>query len=114
MTYYAYLVDVLCKVSLRFKRLATDSSLWDRYVAVIVADGDPRRAEFVVQECLNSGTKGFHLLGSLADLYPILTSPRYAEYINPTTRFPNLKLIVKGDKYFSPSQLIWIEKEEEV
>ena len=29
---------------------------------------------------------------NLDDLYPVLTSPRYAEYINPTVRFPSLKI----------------------
>ena len=111
--YYDYLADVLCKVSRRFKRLATDSSLWSaKWGVVITAGGDPRKAEFVVQECLNSGTRSFHMVGSLHDLYPILTSPRYAEYINPTTRLPHLKLMVKGDKYFCAGDLCWIDEDE--
>ena len=85
------LVDVLCKVSVKFKQLATDYSLW-KGIVVIGAAKNPRRAEFVVQECLNSGTKKFVMCGNMDDLYPVLTSPRYAEYINPTKRFPNLKI----------------------
>ena len=86
------LVDVLCKVSVKFKQLATDYSLW-KGIVVIGAAKNPRRAEFVVQKCLNSGTKTFVMCGeNLDDLYPVLTSPRYAEYINPTKRFPNLKI----------------------
>ena len=93
-----FLVDVLCKVSVRFRRLATDYSLWKGIEGtrtghvVIAADGDPGKAEFVVQECLNSDTRGFLMYGTLDDFFPVLTSPRYAEYINPTARFPNLKL----------------------
>ena len=85
------LVDVLCKVSVKFKRLATDYSLWKGHVYIEAAK-NPRRAEFVVQECLNSGTKKFVICGNLDDLYPVLTSPRYAEYINPSKKFPNLKI----------------------
>ena len=86
------LVDVLCKVSVRFKRLATDCSLWKGYVQISAAK-NPRRAEFIVQECLNSGTHTFVMCAeNLDDLYPVLTSPRYAEYINPTKRYPNLKI----------------------
>ena len=55
-----YLVDVLCNVSFRSRRLASDYSLWQGHV-VIHADSDPRRTELVVQECLNSGTRAFHI-----------------------------------------------------
>ena len=87
-----FLADVLCKVSVRFRKLATDYSLWKGYV-MIGADKNPRKAEFVVQECLNSGTRDFLICGDLIDFFEVLTSPRYARYINPTVRFPNLKLI---------------------
>ena len=30
--------------------------------------------------------------GYFAELYPVLTSPRFDRYINPTKRFPSLKL----------------------
>ena len=86
-----FLIDVLCQVSIRFRRLAADYSLWKGLV-VIRADGDPRRAEFVVQKCLNSGTRAFYMHGNLDDYFDVLTCPRYAEHINPTKRFPNLKL----------------------
>ena len=107
-----WLVDVLCKVSLRFKGLATDRSLWAWY-AEIRADNNPERLEFVVQECLNSRTKGFTLVGGLHELYPVLSSPRFDQHINPTTRFPNWKLSVpKGDQYFSANSLHWANNEE--
>ena len=69
--------------------------------------GDLRKAEFVVQECLNSGTRDFVMFGSegLPEFFDILTSPRYVRYINPTTRFPNLKLIeVHNDG------VVWMDK----
>ena len=84
------LVDVLCKVSVRFRRLATDYSLWKGYVTI--GNITPRKVEFVVQNCLNGGTRDLEIFGDLAEFLPVLTSPRYAGYINPTTRFPNLKL----------------------
>ena len=106
------LVDVLCKVSARFKRLATDYSLWKGHVYIEAAK-NPRRAEFVVQECLNSGTKKFVMCGNLDDLYPVLTSPRYAEYINPSKRFPKLKISKPvGDDCFKVglSNLEWYDE----
>merc|ERR1712117_60612 len=93
--YIDYLVDVLCMVSLRFKRLATDYTLWARPWSITVcARGDPERVEFIVQRCLNSGSRGMRLIGSLQELYPVLTSPRYNEYINPTARFPSWRFEV--------------------
>ena len=89
-----FLADVLCKVSVRFRRLATDYSLWKD---IVVIDGypknflKPKKLEFVVQKCLNSGTKKFSILieNGLPEVFYALTSPRF---INPITRFPNLKL----------------------
>ena len=112
--YHEYLVDVLRKVSLRFERLATDYTLWARpWSITVAARGDPERVEFIVQKCLNSGSRGLRLVGSMEELYPVLTSPRYNEYINPTTRFPNWKLSVpKGDQYFTANSLHWANNEE--
>ena len=103
--YQEYLVDVLCKVSLRFERLATDYTLWARPWSITVcARGDPERVEFIVQKCLNSGSGGMRLIGNLQNLYPVLTSPRYNEYINPTSRFPNWKFKVVPRS----NELYWI------
>merc|ERR1719229_114092 len=98
---YDFLVDVLCKVSTRFKRLAMDSSLWEGLV-VIGADKNPEKFEFVVQECLHSGTLDFLVCGELKDFFPVLTSPRYNEFLNPTKRFHNLKL-----SEFESDQVVW-------
>ena len=90
-----FLLDVICKVSTRFKRLATDYSFWQGKVEFI-NPSDPRKIEFVVQQCLNPGTREFFLCyegENMCDLlYDLLTCPRYAEFINPSKRFPNLKL----------------------
>ena len=91
-------------MSVRFRRLATDYSLWKGYV-VIGADKNPSKAEFVVQKCLNSGTRDFLICGDLADFFAVLTSPRYARYIDPTTRFPNLKLCDMDSDHVS-----WIDE----
>ena len=49
-----FLVEVLCKVSKRFKRLATDSSLWKGHVEI--NDSLPcLMTEFVARECLHAG-----------------------------------------------------------
>ena len=107
--YYIYdldfLVDVVSKVSTRFKRLATDYSFWQGLV-VIRNPIDPRKAEFVVQECLNSGTREFYMdfMDNLEMLYDLLTCSRYADFINPTKRFPNLKLVRPMD---SDMELHW-------
>ena len=75
--YHNFLVDVLHKVSPRFKRLVTDRSLWDGFVQ-INADKNPEKFELVVQECLNSGTVQFIVCGNLEELWPVLTSPRHS------------------------------------
>ena len=105
------LVDVLWNVSPRFKRLATDRSLWEGVVSIKAAK-NPRRAEFIVQECLNSGTHTFVMCAeNLDDLYPVLTSPRYAEYINPTKRFPNLKISKPvGDDESIGFEIAWYDE----
>merc|ERR1712117_810840 len=107
--YTEYLVDVLCKVSLRFERLATDYTLWARPWSIMVAArGDPERVEFIVQKCLNSGSRGMRLMGSLQELYPVLTSPRYSQYINPNARFPSWKFEVVRWSEQRREELYWV------
>ena len=67
---------------------------------MIILDNSPGKAEFVVQECLNSGTRDFLIVfGDITQFFDVLTSPRYAEYINPTTRFPKLKVSEIDSEY---------------
>ena len=77
---------------------------------MISAEKNPIRAEFVVQECLNKGTRTFVMYGEFAEFYPVLTSPRFDRYINPTKRFPNLKLApIDPDDDFDDNHCIgWI------
>ena len=89
---HGFLLDIICKVSTRFKRLATDYSFWQGRVEILNPT-DPRQIEFVVQECLNPGTRLFVLRFPNDEVYDLLTCPRYAEFINPAKRFPNLKLV---------------------
>ena len=86
-----FLVDVLCRVSLRFRRLARESSLWKGCV-VIHPGVCPKKAEFVVEECLNSGTTTFDMIGYHKGLHAIRD-------VDPTIRFPNLKLAVLGSTF---------------
>ena len=54
-------------MSVRFRRLATDYSLWKGCVVIDPHD-DLRKAEFVARECLNSGT-GFFVMTGKAGIY---------------------------------------------
>ena len=71
--YFDYLATVLWRVSVRFKRLVSDSSLWTSPSpdldsannatshplewVTITAGGDPEKVEFVVQKCLYSAIR---------------------------------------------------------
>ena len=84
-----FLLDVICKLSVRFKRLATDSSMWRGHVGICTDGGLYWKAEFVVQECLNEGTEEFTVLGD---------DRQVVEMVDPTTKFPNLKLVLVKDR----------------
>merc|ERR1711884_475159 len=59
-----FLVDVLSKVSVQFKRVATDSSLWKGHVRIWMDGGRAwGKDRFVVEECVNSGTREIAMLG---------------------------------------------------
>ena len=97
-----FLVDILCKVSPQFKRLATDPSLWKGSVKIWMKNGRAMRKDrFVVQECLNSGTREFTMLEC---------GMQGANMANPTTRFPKLKHVYTyecrsygmHDRYYHP------------
>ena len=51
-----FLVDVVSKVSFRFMRLATDTSLWDLHVGITFGEDDEQRLKDVVYGFLNEGT----------------------------------------------------------
>ena len=87
-------------------RLATDRSLWENYVE-IHADKNPDKVEYVVQKCLNNDTGYFIIFGDLTDFFPVMNSPRYAEFINPTSKFPALEL-----RDIAANYVVWFEDKE--
>ena len=93
-----FLVDVLGKVSLRFKHLATDFSLWkgNVHVGIPVLERG-RKDEFVVRECINSGTRVFIMWGDAERL------------ADPTTRFPKLKRQVESGHW----QMVYRRNDED-
>ena len=63
----------MSQVSVRFRRLATaDYSLWKG--CVVIYPNRPVKAKFVVQKCLNSGTREFVMEGSRSDRRQVLIS----------------------------------------
>ena len=91
MDKHDFLVDVLCKVSVRFRRLATDFSLWKDSVMIRVPSNDLSKLDFVIREALNSATKELTILpGPIIN--PPTSSPFPYQYLRDlTTMFPNLK-----------------------
>ena len=116
-----FLVDVLCRVSLRFKKLATDSSLWKGRVWISKfsvyngracaheAGWDYGRGKdrFVIEECLNIETREIVIYTSGV--------VRVSSLADPSTRFPKLKWVrpryVPG-KCRAPEYVKWKEDED--
>ena len=71
------------QVSLKFKRLATDYSLWKGRVNINPND-DLEKLEFVEQECLNSGTRIFEIIGQCGYYY---SDSYFAEFYHRTPNF---------------------------
>ena len=85
-----FIQDVLFKVSVRIRQIATDSSLWRGHVSVYI-DRDIRELDFVIRECFNNGTKSLQ----------VFKMPPYPDQvlanrclIDMATKFPNLKKVV--------------------
>ena len=81
-----FLVDALCKVSVRFRRVTMEKSLWKGCVK-IHQNGDPRKADFVVNHCFHNGSKGLILRGAYEEGNLVLLTA------NPTTMFPSLSFV---------------------
>ena len=93
-----FLVDVLSKVSLRFRRVARDSSLWKDYVRIYNPLNDISKLNFVIRECLNYGTKTLTVIWEypISDPSVTLRYPRYLpnQYLTDlATMFPSLKRV---------------------
>ena len=83
---HKFIMDVLFKVSVRFRRLATDSSLWKGHVSVSVQP-DFRELDFVIRECLNSRTSSMEVIPVTL---PDISLPNHY-LIDLATKCPNLK-----------------------
>ena len=82
---HGFIVRVLSKVSIRFRQLATNYSLWK---GVVVIDRcywptgfNTSEWEYVVQECLNNGTRRFVLLGVHPSSTPLTLHSTYVPYM---------------------------------
>ena len=112
---FHFIMDVLFKISVRFRQIATDPSLWKGQVTVYTKPAF-RELDFVIRECLNNGTTSMKVFVFCAPppRRIILTYPNnktktllvnnnlpYATVALPTrhlidlaTKFPNLKMVV--------------------
>ena len=99
-----FLIDVLCEVSIQFRRLATDSSLWKDSVYIHIPMNDFRKLDFVIRETLNSGTKALTIClgrGYVNIRDRNVTFPnRYL--IDLATNFTNLKRV--NLRFFRPME----------
>ena len=100
-----FLVDVLCKVSARFRRLATDSSLWKDSVCISIPPDDFSMLDFVIRECLKDRTKHLRIWSLRRSLGPAHPFPK--QYLTDlATMFPNLKRVtILG---------FWVERLEDI
>ena len=98
-----FLLDVLCKVSVRFRRLATDSSLWrDSFIGITLHPlsrtmHDFSKLEFLIRECLNGGTKKLAIIGAFRHLNTLSmvykAIPLVAALTHLARMFPNVKRV---------------------
>ena len=81
-----FLVEVLCRVSQRFRRLAKDPSLWKGAVIISQNASYPGKADFVVRQCFHRGTRRLVLRGAYEDGARVILCG------NPvsSSRFPSL------------------------
>ena len=85
-----FLCDIICNVSVRLRRIATDSSLWKDNVMIYIPPNDFSKLDLVVQECLNGETKDLTITTKIcfpAVMFPLLCLS------DLSTMFPNLKIV---------------------
>ena len=98
---------VIMQVSLKFKRLATDYSLWKGRVSINPYDDDLEKLEFVEQECLNSGTRIFEIIGECGHYY---SDSHLAEFYHRTPNFSshvNLRLVAHTYHSEGMYEIVW-------
>ena len=106
-----FLVDVLCKVSAQFKRVATDSSLWKGCVNIWMSNGMAWEGKdrFVVEECVNFGTRDIRIVNCGTKFSEIKRSTKAVL----KRRFPDLNWIDKSTTYQSKWMVEFYREDED-
>jgi len=105
-----FLLEVLFRVSKRFRRLAKDLSLWKGCVDISQDAANPGKADFAVRHCFHRGTKKLFLRGA----YDHEDGARVILCGDPVSMFPSLNFIgsfvhpVDGER-----KLAWDTRHEE-
>ena len=92
-----FLAKVLSQVSVRFKKIASDDSLW-KGVVWIGPLTKPKTVEWVIGECLNGKTTFFHMPGDVVYQWYERDQPSgrpsscLSFVFDPRTRFPKLQV----------------------
>ena len=109
---HGFIVRVLSKVSIRFRQLATNYSLWKGLALVGIDPCWPSwyfntsEWEYVVQKCLNSGTRRFVVFVErwrFVELWGV----EHGEHADPTTRFPKLEFQFAWDNGYDERISDW-------
>ena len=90
-----FLVDVISKISTRFKRLAADRSLWEGFVSI---QGDTKMAKEVIQEFLCYRVTIFEISNTHNEKH-IKVGPTLSavEITKMTTRCPRMEYLILND-----------------
>ena len=106
-----FLVDVLCKISVQFKRVATDSSLWKGCVNIWMSNGMAWEGKdrFVVEECVNFGTRDIRIVNCGTKFSEIKRSTKAVL----KRRFPDLNWIDKSTTYQSKWMVEFYREDED-
>ena len=103
-----FLLEVLFRVSQRFRRLAKDPSLWKGSVVISPDARYPGKADFVVRQCFHRGTTHLILRGAYED------GARVILCNDPVSMFPSLNFLGEGGIEFDGERcLLWATRKEE-
>ena len=84
-----FIQKVLFNVSVRFRQIATDSSLWKGGIKVFTKP-DFRELDFIIRECLNSETTSMEIWIKPPPLRTVTLPNRY---LIDLVKFPKLKMV---------------------
>lgn len=105
-----FLLEVLFRVSQRFRRLAKDPYLWKDDVIISQNASYPGKADFVVRQCFHRGTRRLFLRGE----YDHEDGARMIICGDPVSMFPSLNFIgVRFNKIDGERMLVWKTRHEE-